>query len=339
MLLSGPTRVVAPFATPGSGDDDVRIGLMIGPERGRYREKVPKLISDARAAEQAGFASIWVPQIPNDFDALTMVTLMGGATTRIEIGTAVIPIQSRHPIAMAQQALSTQAVCEGRLTLGLGASHHWIVEDMLGLPYERPAHQMRNYVEVLNAAFAGPGSVDVENESYRVHNPLDITDVVPTPILIAALAPVMLRVAGELSAGTILWMADERAISEHVLPRIAKAAAGVGRPAPRIVAGIPVCLCAKDEVDGARTWANQVLGHAEYSPNYQRLLDRGDATDVGDIMAAGDEKAVLDRLRSFKDVGVTDLSVRVVPIGSNRAERIESRRRTEAFLSSLCPEI
>jgi F420-dependent oxidoreductase-like protein len=312
---------------------------MIGPERGRYREKVPKLISDAQAAEQAGFASIWVPQIPNDFDALTMVTLMGRATTRIEIGTAVIPIQSRHPIAMAQQVLSTQAVCEGRLTLGLGASHHWIVEGMLGLRYERPAHQMRNYLEVLNAAFAGPGPVDVENETYRVHNPLDITDVVPTPILVAALAPVMLRIAGEQGSGTILWMADERAISEHILPRIAKAAAGAGKPAPRIVAGVPVCLCAKDEVDGARTWANQVLGHAEYSPNYQRLLDRGDATDVGDILAAGDETAILERLRSFKDVGVTDLSVRVLPIGSNRTERIESRRRTEAFLSSLCPEI
>jgi hypothetical protein len=134
-------------------------------------------------------------------------------------------------------------------------------------------------------------------------------------------------------------MADERAISGHILPRIAKAAAAAGRPAPRIVAGVPVCLCGKDEVDGARSWANQVLGHAEYSPNYQRLLDRGDATDVGDILAAGDETAVLARLRSFQDVGVTDLSVRVLPLGRDRAARIESRRRTEAFLASLCPEI
>jgi F420-dependent oxidoreductase-like protein len=317
----------------------VRIGLMIGPERGRYREKVAKLSADAEAAERAGFASIWVPQIPNDFDALTMVTVMARATSRIEIGTAVIPIQSRHPIAMAQQALSTQAVCEGRLTLGVGASHHWIVEDMLGLPYERPAHLMRNYLEVLNAAFAGPGAVDVENDSFRVHNPLDITDVTPTPILVAALAPVMLRVAGELASGTILWMADERAIDEHILPRIARAAAGAGKPAPRIVAGVPVCLCAKDEVDGAREWSNQALGHAEFSPNYQRLLERGDATDVADLLAAGDETAILDRLRSFKDVGVTDLSVRVLPFGRDRNARIESRRRTEAFLSSLCPEI
>ena len=248
-----------------------------------------------------------------------------------------MPIQTRHPVAMAQQALATQAVCEGRFTLGLGPSHHWIVDDMLGLPYERPARLVRDYLEVLNAAFAGPGPVDVENDSYRVHNPLDVTDIVPTPILVAALAPVMLRIAGEHASGTILWMADERAIGDHVVPRITKAAEEAGRAAPRVVAGVPVALCANDEVDAARAWANQVLGHAEYSPNYERLLEQGDATDVGDLLAAGDE-AVVERLRSFRDAGVTDLAVRVLPLGADRDARIESRRRTEAFLSSLCPE-
>ena len=110
----------------------MRIGLMIGPERGRYREKVERLVAAAQTAEREGFASVWFPQVPDDFDALTAVALMGQATERIELATAVVPIQTRHPVAMAQQALSTQAVCEGRLTLGLGPSHHWIVEDMLG---------------------------------------------------------------------------------------------------------------------------------------------------------------------------------------------------------------
>jgi F420-dependent oxidoreductase-like protein len=314
----------------------MRIGLMIGPERGRYREKVAKLVADAVAAEAAGFTSIWVPQLPND--ALTAVALMAGAPTRIELGTAVMPIQSRHPVAMAQQALSTQAVCEGRFTLGLGPSHHWIVDDMLGLPYERPAHLVRDYIEVLNAAFAGPGAVDVENDSFRVHNPLDITDIMPTPILVAALAPVMLRIAGEHASGTILWMADERAIGDHIAPRVAKAAEEAGRPRPRIVAGIPVVLCSDDEVDAARAKANVVLGHAEYSPNYERLLEQGDATDVGDLLAAGDESAVVARLQSFLDAGATDVSVRVLPMGPDREARIESRNRTEAFLSTLCAE-
>ncbi len=312
---------------------------MIGAEKGRYRDKVARLVADAEAAEQAGFASIWVPQVPNDFDALTAIALMGRATTRVELATAVMPVQTRHPIAMAQQALSNQAVCEGRFTLGLGPSHHWIVTDMLGLPYERPAHLVQNYLEVLNAAFAGPGPIDVENDDYRVHNPLDVTDVGPTPILLAALAPVMLRIAGEHASGTILWMADERAIAEHVLPRITNAAAAAGRPAPRIVAGVPVVLCRNDEVDEARAWANQALGHAEYSPNYQRLLEHGDATDVGDLCAAGDEAAVVERLRSFRDAGATDLSVRVLPLGADRNARIESRNRTLELLSALCPEL
>jgi F420-dependent oxidoreductase-like protein len=240
---------------------------------------------------------------------------------------------------MAQQALSTQAVCRGRFTLGIGPSHHWVVDDMLGLPYERPARLVRHYLEVLTAALAGPGPVDVENDDFRVHNPLDITDITPTPVLVAALAPVMLRVAGELADGTILWMADERAIGDHVVPRLTKAAAAAGRPAPRVVAGVPVALCNPDEVDPAREWANRALGHAEYSPNYQRLLEHGDATDVGDLLAAGDEAAVVERLCRFRDAGVTDLAVRVLPLGRDRDARIESRDLTLAFLASLTPEL
>jgi F420-dependent oxidoreductase-like protein len=312
----------------------MRIGLMVGADKGRYRHKVAQLVADAEAAEGAGFASVWVPQVPGDFDALTAITLMGRATRRIELGTAVLPIQTRHPIAMAQAALSNQAVCEGRFTLGLGASHHWLIEDMLGLSYERPAQQMRSYLEVLDAALRGPGTVDVENDGYRVHSPIDVTDLVPNPVLLAALGPVMLRLAGEQTQGTILWMADERAISEHVVPRITKAAAEAGRPAPRIVAAIPVAVCSNDEVDEARAWTNRVFGQAGFSPNYQRLLARGDAANEGDLLATGDERAVIARLRAFRDAGVTDLAARVVPLGTDRASRLESRQRTLALLSS-----
>src|SRR5262249_3716130 len=159
---------------------------------------------------------IWIPQIPGDFDALTAITLAGRATQRIELGTAVVPIQTRHPIAMAQEALSVQAVCANRFTLGIGTSHHWVIQCMRGLPDARPAHQMRHYLEVLNAALAGPGAVDIENDEYRVHSPMDVTDWLPNRVLLAALGPVMLRIAGEHASGTILWMADERAVAEHV---------------------------------------------------------------------------------------------------------------------------
>lgn len=317
----------------------MRIGLMMGPERGRYRQKVTQLAEDAAAAERDGFSSIWLPQIPGDFDAFVAITLAAQATERIELGTAVVPIQTRHPIAMAQEAMSVQAVSEGRFTLGIGVSHDWVIAGQLGLPYERPAQLMRSYLEVLNPALEGPGHVDVENDQFRVHSPMDVTDWGPNPVLLAALAPVMLRVAGEHASGTILWLADERAVGEHVAPRITKAAALAGRPAPRIVAGVPVALCPNDDVDAARDWANRALGHSEYCENYQRLLDKGDARSEGDILAAGDESAVLARLRAFRDAGATDLAVRVLALGRDRTARSESRRRTLDFLASLGPEL
>ncbi|MGI5460312.1 TIGR03564 family F420-dependent LLM class oxidoreductase [Streptomyces sp. CA-249302] len=316
----------------------MRIGVMIGPERGDSTRKVSRMIADVEWAESAGMDTAWIPQIPTDFDALTAVALMGARTSRIELGTAVVPLQAQHPIALARQALSAQAAAGGRLALGVGPSHHWIIQDMLGLPYERPAGLTRDYLDILDAARNGPGPIDVENRTYTVHNPLDIAPIAPLPILLAALGPVMLQLAGERADGTVLWMADERAVSEHVVPRITKAAESAGRPAPRIVAGIPVCLCRPAEVDAARERANRILGEAEISPNYQRLLDYGDARDIGDLCAAGDEAAIAARFKRFAEAGVTDLSVRLLPIGEGRDELVASKRRTREMISHLAAE-
>jgi F420-dependent oxidoreductase-like protein len=313
----------------------MRIGLMIGPERGRYGTKVQRLQADARWAEQAGLATVWIPQIPDEFDALTAATLVGTETSRIEIGTAVVPVQPRHPIALAQQILSVQTVCEGRLSVGLGVSHHWVIDEMMGLAYERPVATISAYLDVLDQALAGPGTVDVENEFFRVHNPLDVTDVAPTPVLLAALGPRMLQLCGERTDGTILWMADERAIGTHIVPNLLRAAEGAGRPAPRVVAGVPVCLCGDEEIDTAVARTNRILAEAEVSPNYQKLLEHGDARSVGDILVAGSESTIRKRLQSFADAGATDISVRVVPIGDGRDELIDSSKRTRSLLGSL----
>jgi F420-dependent oxidoreductase-like protein len=297
------------------------------------------MIDDVKWAEDAGLDTAWVPQIPSDLDALTAVALMGASTSRIEIGTAVVPLQAQHPIALARQALAVQAATSGRLALGVGPSHHWIVRDMLGLPYEKPAAFTRDYLEVLDTALRGPGPVDVENGTFTVHNPLELGPVAPLPVLIAALGPVMLALAGERADGTVLWMADERAVAEHVVPRIIKAAEGAGRPAPRIVAGIPVCLCGPSEVDAARERANRILGEAEISPNYQRLLDNGDARDIGDLCAVGDEAAIAARFRRFADAGATDLSVRLLPIGEGRDQLLASKRRTREVLAGIAADL
>jgi F420-dependent oxidoreductase-like protein len=323
-----------------SAKGSTRIGLMVGSDKERLRkDRFAGLIDDASAAEDAGFASFWMPQVPGYLDAMTALALIGQATDRIELGTAVLPVQTRHPMIMAQQALTTQEVCSGRFTLGIGASHHWIVEGQLGLPYDKPAQLVRDYLDVLAPLLAGAGTVDVENTSYRVHGLIDVTDVSETQILLAALGPKMLRLAAERTHGTILWMADERAIGDYVVPSITSAAHAAGRPAPRIVAGVPVALCATDEVDDARAYASEVLGHADFSPNYVRLLEHGDAEDVGDTMAAGDEAAILHRLRRYADAGVTDLAIRIVPLGNDAFARSKSRRRTREFLASVCPAL
>ena len=313
----------------------MRLGLMVGPERGRYATKVERMRADAAWAEAAGLDSVWIPQVPDEFDALTAAALVAESTGRVEVGTAVVPVQPRHPVALAQQALSVQAVAGGRLTLGLGVSHHWIIEEMLGLPYERLVPTMRAYLDVLDRAFAGPGPVDFDNDAFHVHMPLDVTDATRTPVLLAALGPLMLDLAGARADGTILWMANARAVESHVQPRITRAADAAGRPAPRVVAGVPVCLCADDEIDTAVARTNRILAEAEVSPNYARLLEHGDARAVGDILAAGDDGAVEKRLRAFLDAGATDLSIRVVAIGDTRDERLASMERTRTFLATL----
>jgi F420-dependent oxidoreductase-like protein len=317
----------------------MRVGLMVGSDKERSRAaRLSGLLADGKAAEDDGFASFWIPQVPGYLDAMTAVALLGHVTDRIEIGTAVVPLQTRHPMILAQQALTTQAACAGRFALGVGPSHHWIISDQLGLPYDRPARLVRDYLDVLDAAFAGPGAVAVDNDSYHVHSPVDVTDAFEMPVLIAALGPTMLRIAGERTAGTILWMADERAIGDYVVPRITEAAGSAGWSGIRVVAGVPVALCADAEVDEARSYASEVLGHADFSPNYVRLLEHGDAEDVGDTMAAGDEATVLARLSRYRDAGVTDLAVRVVPLGDDSERRSESRRRTQSFVASLVSE-
>ena len=115
------------------------------------------------------------------------------------------------------------------------------------------------------------------------------------------------------------------------------------------MAGVPVCLCGDDEIEVAVERANRVLSEAEVSPNYQKLLDHGDARTVGDILAAGSESSIEKRLRSFADAGTTDVSVRVVPIGETRdeyvkgantaLEKLASARRTREYLASLAGSI
>ena len=317
----------------------MRMGLQVSADRGRYATKVEKLQADARWADEAGLDSVWTPQIPDEFDVMTAATLIGTATSRIEVGTAIVPLQPRHPIVLAQQALSNQAVCEGRFTLGLGVSHHWIMQDMLGLPYERGATTMRCYLDVLDQALRGPGMVDVQNELFTIHNPLDITDIAPTPVMIAALGPVMLKLAGERAAGTTLWLADERTIGSHVVPSITKAAEAAGRPAPADPGRRPRLPLPRRR-DRGRRGAHEP--HAQRGGGVPELRQADGARrrqNIGDVLVCGSEATMEKRLRSFADAGLTDFNARIVPLGEGRDELKASAERTREFLAAVAPSL
>jgi alkanesulfonate monooxygenase SsuD/methylene tetrahydromethanopterin reductase-like flavin-dependent oxidoreductase (luciferase family) len=157
--------------------------------------------------------------------------------------------------------------------------------------------------------------------------------------MIAALGPVMLKLAGERAAGTVLWLADERTIGSHVVPTITKAALGAGRAAPRVMAGLPVCLCGDDEIDAAIERTNRTLSEVVDSPNYARLMQHGDARNIGDVLVCGSEATMEKRMRSFADAGVTDLNARIVALGEGRDQIKASAERTREFLAAVAPSL
>jgi F420-dependent oxidoreductase-like protein len=295
----------------------LRVGVFIGDASGE-RTTVDQLIANAREAEARGFATGWVPHIPWSLDALTALALAARETTRIELGTAVVPTFPRHPMSLAQDALSVQAVANGRFTLGIGPSHPVVIEKMYGLSYAAPAAHTEEYLQVLQACFAGTGMVNFDGDRFNVHAMLDVPGGAPVPVLIAALAPKMLDLAGRLSDGTITYWADERAIADHVVPLLAAGAAAAGRPIPRVVVGIPVAVVDGD-LDAARGRAGKLFAAYEAIPTYQRIMSRGAAPTPVDVAVIGTESQVRDRLRRYAEAGATDICAAVLGLGADRA--------------------
>ena len=298
----------------------MRIGLMIGSDKERSRaDRLAGLLDDGKAAESDGFASFWIPQVPGYLDAMTAVALLGQVTERIEIGTAVVPIQTRHPLIMAQQALTTQVACSGRFTLGLGPSHHWIISDQLGLPYDKPG---ACWCATISTCSTRRSPVPARLRSTTTASACTARSTSPTTSAMPVLWPRSdprccgspANAPAEPSCG---WPTNGRSATTWCRASRTRRTP----PAAPEPASWQACLSRSartSEVDGAREYASEVLGHADFSPNYVRLLEHGDAEDVGDTMAAGDESTVLARLRSYRDAGVTDLAVRVVPLGGTR---------------------
>jgi F420-dependent oxidoreductase-like protein len=310
----------------------VRIAIFIADTGGQGTTAV-EVAATARWAEDAGFAGAWVPHLPWGLDALTAVAVAGAATSRIELGTAVVPTYPVHPMAMARTALSVNAAVGGRLALGLGPSHPSVIERMHGLAYDRPAAHTREYLTVLRQAFADTGSLEVDGEFFRFGSIFRVPGAREPGLLLAALAPLMLRVAGEVADGTVLWFADDHAVREHVVPRITAAAAAAGRPAPRIVSAMPIAVC-DDEAVGRERAARAFAPYGDI-PTYRRILDRGQSGGPGDVVFVGDERSLRDRLLRHAEAGVTEYLAAPFPVGDDREG---SLRRTRDFLAGLAVE-
>lgn len=273
---------------------------------------VRELVQRAVDAEKAGFRSAWLPQV-STVDALTVLALAGGETSAIELGTAVVPTYPRHPSALATQALSVQDATGNRLALGIGLSHKFMIEGILGLDYSRPIPHMRDYLTILNAALAGE-PVRHEGEEFRVNNfQLTAPGTKAPPVLVAALGPAMLRLCGRLSDGTVTWMGGVEYLRDVAVPAMSGAAAKAERPSPRFVAMVPVLL-ADDDTAGRETITRSFSMYGNI-PSYRATLDRGGAANPGDVAVVGNEASIRAGLQAYEAAGVTDFVV-VVPKGS-----------------------
>ena len=302
----------------------MRIGLPGG------ASSVDKMIEQAVRAEADGYTSLWYASAIAG-DPLVAMALAGRATSRIELGTAVLQTYTSHPVLMANRAASVAAAM-GRpgFTLGIGPSHQPVIEQAYGLDFSHAGRHTEEYVSVLAPLLRGE-EVSFAGEDFEVRSFGRATPPAqPVSLMVSALAPRLLRVAGEQADGTILWMANAKAVASHVAPRLRAAAEAAGRPAPRIVAGLPVAVV-DDEAEGRAAAAEQFANYGTLV-NYRRILDIGGAASPGDAAVVGDEASVTAQLEALVEAGATDVWAAPFPVGPDRAA---SRRRTRDLLNTL----
>ncbi len=294
----------------------MKIGTMMG---ATGATTLDDLINQAKKVEAAGLDNVWLANIFS-FDAISTLAIIGREVPRIGLGTAVTPTYPRHPTAIAQQALTTAAATDNRFTLGIGLSHQIVIENMLGFSYDKPAKHMREYLEVLMPLARGE-TVNFNGEQYRVNGvTLEIPGADRMPVVIAALGPVMLKIAGELADGTNTWMVGPNTMANHIAP-------GLGRDDATIVGGVPVVLTTK--VDEAREQIAKDLVIYGQLPSYRAMLDREGAEGPVDIAIVGDENTLRGEIKRFEDAGVTDFNAAIMDVEDGAYDR------TLEFLSSM----
>jgi F420-dependent oxidoreductase-like protein len=300
----------------------MRIGVSLNESSGP--DALVKLRDQLQRAADDGLTSAWATHIFG-LDSLTALAVAGSAVPGIELGTSVVPTYPRHPAALAQQALTTALAVGGRLTLGIGLSHQIVIESMYGYDFGKPVRHMQEYLSILLPPLNGEPA-NFTGETLAGHIGLSTPRVGRVPVLLAALAPRMLKLAGERTDGTVLWMTGPATVRDHIVPTITAAAQAAGRPDPRVVCILPVCVTG--DPGGARARAAKVFQVYGQLPSYRAMLDREGAAGPADVAIVGDEDTVAAQLEALAKAGVTDFVAGEFGTG-------EDARRTRALLSSL----
>jgi F420-dependent oxidoreductase-like protein len=259
-------------------------------------------------------------------DSLTALAVVGPEFPGLDLGVSVVPVYGRHPLVLAMQARTVHTAVGGRLILGIGPSHQITVEGLFGDSYARPYTRTAEYLRALLPLLAGEAA-DVNGEELTARGLVTIDAPTGPPVLVAALGPKMLRLAGEQAAGTSLWMVGPRTIAGHIVPTISRAASDAGRPPPRVLAGVTACVT--DDPDAARERAASEQAMYATLPAYQRVMQAEGVDGPADLVIAGDEDTVADGLRRYGEAGATDLRVTIIAAGDGE------RDRTRAVLRSL----
>ncbi len=290
------------------------------------KASVAAFVDHARAASADGFSSYWVAEHPTGgLDALTVLTIVGQTVDTMELGTAVIPTYPRHPLVLAGQALTAQSVMQGPLTLGIGLSHQVMMAD-LGLADDKPIRHLREYLSVL-VPLIEDGRVDYQGETISCRATLFRPSERPPQVLVAALGPQALKVAGARTAGTSLAWVGPRTIREHIVPTISEAASDAGRQPPRVLATLPVCVT--DDPDGVRR--RITAGSAMYAqlPSYRAMFEREGVSEPGELGLVGSAAQVEEAIAGLADAGVTDFAA------SEFTPSPYERERTRSLLRDL----
>ena len=302
----------------------MRLGLIIGADFNI--RALDDMTAIAQRAEAAGFDDVWMTHIFS-VDAIAALTLIGQQTRTMGLGTAVVPTYPRHPIAMAQNALTAAVASGNRFTLGIGPSHKFVIEGMYGLSYDNPARHTREYLEVLLPLLRGQETTHTGRHYQITKVKLDVPGAKPPPVMIAALGPVMLKIAGELTDGTIPWMVGPATMEGHIARIINGAAQAAGRPAPRVVGGFPIVLT-NNRAHAREKLARRLRTYGGV-PSYRAMLDREGLAGPEDLALIGDEAELRRDIKRLVDAGITDLAASIMETEEGAWDR------TFDFLASL----